>query len=453
MNSYGLSQIYFWIKVFGYSCMLLYWFFTPESANIISDIIRIAFLRFFEILFSSYFRNRRTRKLKKIADKLGFEFYKTDKNKIIMPMLEGLPLLIERRPRTKNILYDILVILEIMVWLLFSVRERFNLENILINKKEYQGIFFAVFDYNKQLYNPQNNNSSSDATSGRSINNQSETMIIFAFEDLKLPEFSVISKEKTVYQKIFNSICRLAGHERIEEDQISQIFSTNINDFYKAEKNFCTLAKGYRLMCYRHHKLIKPRKIESFLSTGFQLLELFKATDSINGKQSVDYTKLRDLLKVGNWKEADKETSSILLKAIGKKLENKNIKIDVNLFDTMFLSSILHAIDALWIEYSKGHFGFSLQKRIWSEVGGKVDYNSERLLADRVGWRVKGKWLYYSDLTFSLNAPQGHLPTTELSLLPLGWLYLGKRPLFKIPGSIRLVRQMNLPACFIASKF
>ncbi len=91
-------------------------------------------------------------------------------------------------------------------------------------------------------------------------------------------------------------------------------------------------------------------------------------------------------------------------------------------------------------------------ERIWSEIDGKVDYETECQLADKVGWRLNGKWLHYSDITFSLDAPQGHLPTTELSKLPLGWCYLGKRPLFRVPGTIALTRLMKLQACYIASK-
>ncbi|WP_041565669.1 GUN4 domain-containing protein [Nostoc punctiforme] len=56
-----------------------------------------------------------------------------------------------------------------------------------------------------------------------------------------------------------------------------------------------------------------------------------------------------------------------------------------------------------------GHFGFSVQKRIWESVG--KDYEK---FGDRVGWQ-KGiffnkDWLYYSDLTFRINSPRGHLP-------------------------------------------
>jgi len=78
----------------------------------------------------------------------------------------------------------------------------------------------------------------------------------------------------------------------------------------------------------------------------------------------------------------------------------------------------LRTIDALWTKYSQGHFGFSVQKHIWLELGGEIDKYTECLLGDRVGWRIKQEWLKYSDLNFSLNAPQGHLPSRLVGVSP-----------------------------------
>jgi hypothetical protein len=74
-------------------------------------------------------------------------------------------------------------------------------------------------------------------------------------------------------------------------------------------------------------------------------------------------------------------------------------------------------MDQLWLKYSDGKFGFSVQKEIWTspQVGGKVgeyDYDKYKKLADMVGWRKGGNWLSYpSDFIFNTNALQGHLPS------------------------------------------
>jgi len=72
----------------------------------------------------------------------------------------------------------------------------------------------------------------------------------------------------------------------------------------------------------------------------------------------------------------------------------------------------LRTIDQLWVKYSGGRFGFSVQAKIYRELGGTRKYN-ERVwdaFGDRVGWRVNNIWIYYKDVTFDLKAPHGHLP-------------------------------------------
>jgi serine/threonine protein kinase len=132
--------------------------------------------------------------------------------------------------------------------------------------------------------------------------------------------------------------------------------------------------------------------------------------DSLKSALGVDYTRLRDLLATGEWKEADRETFKVMLKAARREKEGW---FDTNSIEN-FPCDDLRTIDQLWVKYSQGHFGFSVQKKIWLEVGGKVDYDTECKLGDRVGWRKRRKgrkdWLNYNDLTFNLQAPEGHLP-------------------------------------------
>lgn len=70
----------------------------------------------------------------------------------------------------------------------------------------------------------------------------------------------------------------------------------------------------------------------------------------------------------------------------------------------------LRTIDALWLKYSKGHFGFSVQRRIWLSLGDILNSSTEYALGTCLGWRVQDQWLDYSQLTFSLDAPEGHFP-------------------------------------------
>jgi GUN4-like len=117
-------------------------------------------------------------------------------------------------------------------------------------------------------------------------------------------------------------------------------------------------------------------------------------TLELASEKGVDYRNLRDLLKTEKWREADQETLKVMLKAANREskgwLDSDSLK--------NFPCQDLKTIDQLWVTASKGHFGFSVQKKIWIECGSPMSYNDDwEKFGDAVGWRVQGEWLY-SDL-------------------------------------------------------
>jgi len=130
--------------------------------------------------------------------------------------------------------------------------------------------------------------------------------------------------------------------------------------------------------------------------------------DNLASERNVGYTKLRDLLKSGKWKEADQETETVMLQAVGKKASDYLTREDLQGFPCVDLKTI----DRLWVQYSNGKWGFSVQKRIWEECGRPMSYNADwERFGDRVGWRKDGDWLSYSGLTFNLDtSPVGEFP-------------------------------------------
>ncbi|MFM6511066.1 MAG: GUN4 domain-containing protein [Microcystis panniformis] len=125
------------------------------------------------------------------------------------------------------------------------------------------------------------------------------------------------------------------------------------------------------------------------------------------------YRKLRDLLKAGKWKEADKETVRLVIEWEEAEKEKKRY-IRFN-----FPCAELRTIDKLWVKYSNGRFGFSVQKqiyqryeRIYRGYRGTREYDEEiwRKFGDKVGWRKGGDWLSYKDIIYKGYAPFGHLP-------------------------------------------
>lgn len=124
------------------------------------------------------------------------------------------------------------------------------------------------------------------------------------------------------------------------------------------------------------------------------------------------YGRLQDLLAQGNWQEADLETTKVMLE-IATKAHHDDLKPD----DVMiFPCSALHLIDSLWVKYSNNRFGFSVQRQIYTELGGGDDISNIDLdlltrVSDRLGWREDHKWLDYRDLNFSISAPPGCHPS------------------------------------------
>lgn len=100
---------------------------------------------------------------------------------------------------------------------------------------------------------------------------------------------------------------------------------------------------------------------------GIEQLVLRRYTyDDLSSEKGVDYTRLQDLLKAGQWQQADRETKSAMLKAVGGVLEGglsfKSIK--------NFPYTDLLTIDRLWVKYSNGRFGFSVQKKSGKKLTG-----------------------------------------------------------------------------------
>jgi hypothetical protein len=124
----------------------------------------------------------------------------------------------------------------------------------------------------------------------------------------------------------------------------------------------------------------------------------------------IDYTNLSDLLFAKKWKEANEETIKLMLKCANRE-EQGYLDID----DCRnFPQEELRIIDQLWLKYSYNRFGFSVQKKIWVELFGKLDgnydYDMFNKLKDKIGWRKDGEDLKYSDVIFAADAPLGHLP-------------------------------------------
>ena len=153
----------------------------------------------------------------------------------------------------------------------------------------------------------------------------------------------------------------------------------------------------------------QPERISSFLSKVRQILTGQNSTSQpINQKlklkssSGMDYRKLHDLLAARKWKEADKETLRVILAVAKREQEGW---LNTSSIDN-FSCEDLRIIDQLWVKYSNGKFGFSVQRKIYQSLGGTRSYDKKiwEAFGDKVGWRRGGQWFYYQDITFDNQA-------------------------------------------------
>ncbi len=141
---------------------------------------------------------------------------------------------------------------------------------------------------------------------------------------------------------------------------------------------------------------------ENFIKNNLDLEDLswFSAPSEVG----FDYSPLqRDLLNQ-SYEDADRFTSSKLRKLAGEKAVKRGY---------VYFSEVesipctdLSTLNKLWIVYSRGKFGFTVQSKILDSVGGRYDK-----LWPRIGWKKDGVWTRYpKSFNWSIEAPNGHMP-------------------------------------------
>lgn len=145
--------------------------------------------------------------------------------------------------------------------------------------------------------------------------------------------------------------------------------------------------------------------IREYISALIEQLAEETDEDQLVSESGVDYSHLQALLAGGAWEEADEETAQLMLEA--------SEQDELMLIDAAenFPISDLRIIDRLWVKYSNGRFGLSVQKQLWEEAGQNVEKFGEI-----VGWLFQGNWIQQKDIKFTYEAPVGHLPFVRSGL-------------------------------------
>lgn len=154
-------------------------------------------------------------------------------------------------------------------------------------------------------------------------------------------------------------------------------------------------AVGWILQVLQRHQ---PEALSALIKSSGQG---WLTTDSGVG---LDYGPLQRELLHQNFEEADRVTSQFLRELAGDAAVKRGY---VYFTEVAPISGVdLVSLDRLWTVYSQGRFGFTAQFQLLSALDGRY----ERLWP-RIGWKCDGVWTRYpSAFTWSIEAPEGHMP-------------------------------------------
>jgi hypothetical protein len=125
---------------------------------------------------------------------------------------------------------------------------------------------------------------------------------------------------------------------------------------------------------------------------------------AVTSAAGIDYGPLQQALCEQRFEEADRLTSEHLRQLAGEAAVKRGY---VYYSEVPPIAAVdLESIDRLWLVYSQGRFGFSVQIRLLRSLSGRWEQ-----LWPRLGWKQGGVWTRYpGSFTWSLEAPEGHLP-------------------------------------------
>ena len=156
----------------------------------------------------------------------------------------------------------------------------------------------------------------------------------------------------------------------------------------------------------------------------FSRLEACRQKVSETWQPDFNYQELARLLAAaanGNesmWQLADQETWNILLRSTNRDNIGRwwNTPSEGDGVDLAIIANVpctdLEAVDRLWLKYSSGRFGFSVQRDIYLEFGAPKGVNEPgwRNFGQRVGWYRWDRWVMRQEVEFVSSAPRGCFP-------------------------------------------
>ena len=232
--------------------------------------------------------------------------------------------------------------------------------------------------------------------------------------NIRLPETPEVY---SLYRKANEKLYELWGHEENEsEEKWEEIFRLLFAD----KDNPQRFRQGFSQMLAVQYNYKADKALESELR---QLKEELPEENLC--------CQLENYLRQKDWKKADEETAWLFYLV----MVQQGYKNWEELY-RKFPSKTLNQIDQLWVDYSQGRFGFSIQKRIYenvkeqSDLDYEIDYEIWEKFCRKVKWIDERYNLrQYKSLPFPIKSLEGNLPALALYrrwfMLPALWTTRG----------------------------
>ncbi|MEH2335950.1 AAA-like domain-containing protein [Nostoc sp.] len=267
--------------------------------------------------------------------------------------------------------------------LVLGYRDLFEKNEIMIMKKAANDSINAENNFNKLLPELSEIENKID----HNLTNLA-TLSYINYTKGKLEESSNPGNSLAYYKKAFNNISSLKSKFKSNVE----LFTLDLNILYNGNADIVALL-------YRKLKELDGSKPVYDLSLKEHLLN------------ELDY-----LMKQQRWREADSKNWQFILYSAGKEKQPYLDLIDVKNFNCKDLKQL----DTLWVNNSKGYFGYSVQKKIYLSKKNSLDFNWEKRewknwnekgfndFTKSVGWRGQdGEWRRYEELPMNLKDKGG----------------------------------------------
>ena len=121
----------------------------------------------------------------------------------------------------------------------------------------------------------------------------------------------------------------------------------------------------------------------------------------------VDYQSIQECLMAQEFEEGDRLTLKKMCELAGPAAAGRSWLYFTEV--QQFSDLELQTLDRLWLIYSSGKFGFSVQQELW--LGVKENWEQ---FWPKIDWKDGNHWTRYpSEFQWTLDAPKGHLPLTN----------------------------------------